>query len=102
MIAAYIIPKNSQKQHINMQLMGTPLKGTNQAMKNRRMLLQTVALIIISFILSTLISVNSLTTVIDGNNEEMSKVLASNIYDSLNNMLVEPIIVAQTMSNDFL
>ena len=70
-------------------------------MKNRRMLLQTVALIIISFILSTLISVNSLTTVIDGNNEEMSKVLASNIYDSLNNMLVEPIIVAQTISNDY-
>ena len=57
-----------------------PLKGTNQAMKNRRMLLQTVVLIIISFIFSTLISVNSLTTVIDGNNEEMSKVLASNIY----------------------
>ena len=44
------------------------------------MLLQTVVLIIISFILSTLISVNSLTTVIDGNNDEMSKVLASNIY----------------------
>ena len=70
-------------------------------MKNRRMLLQTVILIIISFALSTLISVNSLNTVIDGNNEEMSKVLASNIYDSLNNMLVEPIIVSQTMSNDY-
>lgn len=70
-------------------------------MKNRKMLLGTVLLIIISFVLTTLISVNSLNTVIEGNNEEMSKVLASKVYDSLNNMLTEPIIVSQTMSNDY-
>ncbi|MGN1338900.1 MAG: ATP-binding protein, partial [Oscillospiraceae bacterium] len=70
-------------------------------MKKRNILLQTLILIIISFVLSTLISVNSLNTVIEGNNEEMSKVLTSNIYDSINNMLIEPINVAQTMSYDY-
>lgn len=70
-------------------------------MKNRRMLLGTVFLIIISFVLTTLISVNSLNTVIEGNNEEMSKVLASKIYDSLNNILTEPIIVSDTMASDY-
>lgn len=70
-------------------------------MKNRKMLLGTVLLIIISFVLTTLISVNSLNTVIEGNNEEMSKVLASKVYDSINNMLTEPIIVSQTMASDY-
>lgn len=70
-------------------------------MKSRRMLLGTVLLIIISFVLTTLISVNSLNTVIEGNNEEMSKVLASKVYDSINNMLTEPIIVSQTMASDY-
>lgn len=70
-------------------------------MKSRKMLLWTVFLIIISFVLTTLISVNSLNTVIEGNNEEMSKVLASKVYDSLNNMLTEPIVVSQTMASDY-
>lgn len=70
-------------------------------MKSKRMLLGTVLLIIISFVLTTLISVNSLNTVIEGNNEEMSKVLASKVYDSINNMLTEPIIVSQTMASDY-
>lgn len=69
--------------------------------KDKSILVWTIILITISFILTTFISVNSLNTVIEGHDEEMSKVLASNVYDSINNVLSEPIIVAQTMSNDY-
>ncbi|MDE5779302.1 MAG: response regulator [Lachnospiraceae bacterium] len=70
-------------------------------MKNKKLLIWPVVLIIISFIFTTCISMNSLNTVIEGNNEEMSKVLTSKVYDSINNKLSEPIIVAQTMSSDY-
>ncbi len=70
-------------------------------MKSKKLLLGTVLLIAISFSLITWISMNSLNTVIEGNDEEMSKVLTSKIYDSINNILSEPIIVAQTMSSDY-
>lgn len=70
-------------------------------MKSKKMHLWTVMLIIIAFILSTGISMNSLNTVIERNDQEISKVLASNVYDSINNMLSEPIIVALTMSSDY-
>ena len=69
--------------------------------KNKSMLVWTVILIIISFILTTCISVSSLNTVIEGHDEEMSKVLASKVYDSINNVLSEPITAAKTMSNDY-
>lgn len=69
--------------------------------KDKHILVWTIILITASFILTTCISVNSLNTVIEGHDEEMSKVLASNVYDSINNVLSEPIIVAQTMSNDY-
>lgn len=70
-------------------------------MKSKKMHIWTVMLIIISFILSTGISINSLNTVIERNDQEISKVLASNVYDSINNKLSEPIIVALTMSSDY-
>lgn len=70
-------------------------------MKNKKLLIWPVVLIIISFIFTTLICMNSLNTVIEGNDEEMSKVLTSKVYDSINNKLSEPIIVAQTMSSDY-
>ena len=70
-------------------------------MKNKKLHVWTVMLIIISFILTTGISMSSLNTVIEGNDKEISKVLASNVYDSINNKLSEPIIVALTMSSDY-
>ncbi len=69
--------------------------------RDKRILVWTIILIAASFILTTCISVSSLNTVIEGHDEEMSKVLASNVYDSINNVLSEPIIVAKTMSNDY-
>ena len=69
--------------------------------RDKRILVWTIILIAASFILTTYISVSSLNTVIEGHDEEMSKVLASHIYVSINNVLSEPIIVAQTMSNDY-
>ena len=68
--------------------------------KHKRLILMTVVLIIVSFLLTTALSVHSLHTVIKGNNEELSKVLAAEIYDSINNRLSEPIAVAQTMASD--
>lgn len=68
--------------------------------KHSRLILMTVVLIIVSFLLTTALSVHSLHTVIKGNNEELSKVLAAQIYDSINNRLSEPIAVAQTMASD--
>ena len=68
--------------------------------KHKRLILMTVVLIIVSFFLTTALSVHSLHTVIKGNNEELSKVLAAEIYDSINNRLSEPIAVAQTMASD--
>ena len=70
-------------------------------MKSKKLHVWTVMLIIISFILTTGISMSSLNTVIEGNDKEISKVLASNVYDSINNKLSEPIIVALTMSSDY-
>lgn len=70
-------------------------------MKQKRLLLFTTLLIVISFVLTTTVSVMSLRTVIRGNNEELSKVMASQIYDTINNRLTEPIVAAQTMSLDF-
>ena len=68
--------------------------------KHSRLILMTVGLIIVSFLLTTALSVHSLHTVIKGNNEELSKVLAAQVYDSINNRLSEPIAVAQTMASD--
>jgi len=70
-------------------------------MKSKKLHVWTVMLIIISFIVTTGISMTSLNTVIEGNDKEISKVLASNVYDSINNKLSEPIIVALTMSSDY-
>jgi len=70
-------------------------------MKSKKLLIWTVLLILVSFSLITWISIGSLNTVIEGNDEELSKVLASKIYDSINNKLSEPIIVAQTMASDY-
>ena len=70
-------------------------------MKQKRLLLFTTLLIVISFVLTTTVSVMSLRTVIRGNKEELSKVLASQIYDTINNRLTEPIVAAQTMSLDY-
>ena len=70
-------------------------------MKNRKIIGWSVFMIAVSFILVTVLALRSLNTVIDNNNEEMTTILASQIYDELNNELLTPIMVAQTMSHDY-
>ena len=70
-------------------------------MKNTKMLFWTVVLIIICYLLSMGVSVNSLNSVVEKNDEELSKVLTSKVYDTINNILTEPIMVAQTMASDY-
>lgn len=59
-----------------------------------------VVLIIVSFGLSTLVSVISLNKVLSSNEEGYAKILAGNVYDTINNEMSKPITVGQTMAHD--
>ena len=69
-------------------------------MKATKMTGLTIIMIIVSFLMTTMISVKSLRTVINDNAEDMTTILAARIYDTINCELSEPIMVARTMSND--
>lgn len=70
-------------------------------MKNKRIIGWSVFMIAVSFIVVTVFALRSLDTVIKSNNKEMTTILASQIYDELNNELLTPLMVAQTMSHDY-
>lgn len=69
-------------------------------MKATKMTGLTIILIVVSFLMTTVISVRSLRTVINDNAEDMTTILSARIYDTINSELSEPIMVARTMSND--
>lgn len=69
-------------------------------MKATKMTGLTIILIVVSFLMTTVISVRSLRTVINDNAEDMTTILSARIYDAINSELSEPIMVARTMSND--
>lgn len=57
-------------------------------------------LVVMSFLLSTVVSLVSLHVMNRRNVREMNKVLATQVYDHIIGELSEPIMVARTMSND--
>lgn len=57
-------------------------------------------MILISFALTTVISINSLRSVISDNAQDMTTILAARIYDAINSELSNPIMAARTMSSD--
>jgi len=60
------------------------------------------AIVILSFILSTFVSLWSLQLMAERNMQELSKTLASRIYDSISSELSEPITVSRSMANNTL
>ena len=60
------------------------------------------AIVILCFMLSTFVSLWSLHHMTKQNMQELSKTLASRIYDSISSELSEPITVSRSMANDIL
>ena len=71
-------------------------------MKTKRMMSLTVLLILISFVITTIISVISLNRVANQNSEDVTKILAGRINEEINDTLSKPIMAARTMSSDSL
>lgn len=72
-------------------------------MNTKRLTSLTTVAILISFIITTVISVTSLNKVINDNAQDVTTILAARIYDTINSELSAPIMVARTMSsNSFL
>ena len=59
------------------------------------------AIVVMCFVLSTFVSLWSLRLMAEQNLRELSKSLAARIYDAIASELSEPIMVSQTMANDF-
>ena len=60
------------------------------------------AIVILSFVLSTFVSLWSLRIMAQRNLQELSKALASRIYDTISGELMEPITVSRAMAHDSL
>ncbi|MEE0026822.1 MAG: hypothetical protein U0J70_04465, partial [Atopobiaceae bacterium] len=58
------------------------------------------ALVVVSFLLSTVVSLVSLHVISQRNVREINKVLATRVYNNIIGVLSEPIMVARTMAND--
>lgn len=58
------------------------------------------ALVVVSFLLSTAVSLVSLHIISQRNVREINKVLATRVYNNIIGVLSEPIMVARTMAND--
>lgn len=69
-------------------------------MNRRNITWLAIAIVILSFVLSTFVSLWSLHLMATRNMQELSKSLASLIYDSISSELSEPIIVSRSMAND--
>ena len=71
-------------------------------MNKRNITRLAFAIVILSFVLSTFVSLWSLRIMAERNIQELSKTLASRIYDSISNELSEPVTVSLAMANDTL
>ena len=58
------------------------------------------AIVLVSFLLSTFVSLWSLNEMAQDNIEEFSKLMAARIYDTISSELSEPVVAARTMAND--
>ena len=59
-----------------------------------------LSIVFICFLLSTFVSLCSLQLMVSRNMQELSKAVTSQIYDTINGELSEPIAVSRTMAND--
>ena len=59
-----------------------------------------IAIVILSFVLSTFVSLWSLQLMIQRNVQELSKSLAARIYDLIHSELSEPVNVSRSMAHD--
>ena len=71
-------------------------------MNRRNITKLAFAIVILCFVLSTFVSLWSLRIMAQRNMQELSKTLASRIYDSISGELMEPITVSSVMANDTL
>ncbi len=69
-------------------------------MNNRNITRLAFAIVILSFVLSTIMSLLSLRIMAERNMQELSKTLASRIYDSISSELSEPVTVSRAMAHD--
>ena len=60
------------------------------------------AIVILSFVISTVVSLWSLRLMAERNMQELSKTLASRIYDAISSELSEPVTVSRSMAHDTL
>ena len=70
-------------------------------MNQTRVIKLSFVILLVSFLLSTIISLVSLHSMAVNNQREMNKVLAAQIYDTISIELGEPLIVSRTMANDY-
>lgn len=69
-------------------------------MNRRNITKLAFAIVILSFVLSTFVSLWSLRLMAERNVQELSKSLASRIYDSISSEMSEPVIVSRAMAHD--
>ncbi len=70
------------------------------SMNRTRITRLAFVIVVVSFLLSTFVSLLSLHLMSRRNQQELSRLLAARIYDMIASELSEPIIVARTMAND--
>lgn len=69
-------------------------------MKNKKYFFLALAIIVVCYIASFIISYVSLEAVIRDNSHQITKVLAEKIHDAINNELTKPISVSRAMAKD--
>ena len=69
-------------------------------MSRRNIIKLAFAIVILSFVLSTFVSLWSLRLMAEKNAQELSKSLASRIYDSISSEMSEPVDVSRSMAHD--
>ncbi len=69
-------------------------------MDRTRMTRLAFAVVLLSFLLSTAVSLWSLHMMTQHNKRELGRVLAARIYDTISIEMSEPVVVAKTMAND--
>ncbi|MBQ9453434.1 MAG: GGDEF domain-containing protein [Desulfovibrio sp.] len=72
----------------------------NNHSKRKRVIQLTVLMILISFLTTTLLSVRSLDSLIQKNEQSLTNLLSSGIHDAISSEVIKPCMVARTISSD--
>ena len=70
-------------------------------LKDKTFAQQILIVIAIAFLISISVACVILNTVIERHDKELALVIASDVYDEINNELLKPVIVSQAMAGDF-